>query len=304
MLIVIDMQYDFLPTKFPSENNYEYGDAFGVSQGDDIKKEICEAIQGHEGPVALTRDYHPCQHVSFAGPKLPDILQRPENVELCEGKGGPQGPFPPHCVHGSQGAMIHEDIENACESREDTPRVFFKGFCPVESFGGAAYPAYMAKGRLPGFPQAGGCMTNSGSVLGTGSYAFPGFAYQQTSSKHESQMKQLAGTYEGCQVDAYMSLLKQFQCVSLEDHIRSSNVSKVVICGLALDFCVIDTSRTLQRAVGEQVRVHIATDCARPAYVPPGGYLTTAADLLTRANGNNVSFVKIAGSNADGFDMI
>ena len=79
-LLVIDMQRDFVPK---SSSNNPDGGRFGVAEGDHIVP-FCEQLISHfvqKGAyVMATRDYHPCDHASFV----------------------PQGgPFPAHCVQGS-----------------------------------------------------------------------------------------------------------------------------------------------------------------------------------------------------------
>ncbi|MBS0496680.1 MAG: isochorismatase family protein [Proteobacteria bacterium] len=77
-LIVIDMQNDFLP-----------GGSLAVAGGDDIIPQLNRYLAyfaAHRLPVLATRDWHPPDHCSF----------QPQG-----------GPWPPHCIAGSDGAAFH-----------------------------------------------------------------------------------------------------------------------------------------------------------------------------------------------------
>ena len=76
-LILVDVQHDFLP-----------GGSLAVADGDAVIAPLNAAIEEFtaEGlPVVATRDWHPTDHISFA----------------AQG-----GPWPPHCVQGTEGAAF------------------------------------------------------------------------------------------------------------------------------------------------------------------------------------------------------
>lgn len=80
-LLVIDMQYDFLP-----------GGALGVPQGDEVLAPINTLMAGFAArglPVYASRDWHPEDHVSF------------------KARGGP---WPPHCVAETDGACFSKEL--------------------------------------------------------------------------------------------------------------------------------------------------------------------------------------------------
>lgn len=85
-LIIVDMQYDFLP-----------GGALGVEGGDEIIDGIIkEANYTHNrsGLVIASRDYHPADHCSFSDdPQYTDY------------------DWPAHCVQGTKGVKIHPKIK-------------------------------------------------------------------------------------------------------------------------------------------------------------------------------------------------
>ena len=81
-LIVVDVQRDFLP-----------GGALAVAEGDRVVPVLNRYIAlfgRHRLPVLLTRDWHPAGHVSFR----------------AQG-----GPWPPHCVAGTDGAAFAPHLQ-------------------------------------------------------------------------------------------------------------------------------------------------------------------------------------------------
>lgn len=81
-LIVVDVQNDFCP-----------GGALPAPEGDKVVPPLnayIEAFHEEGSPIAASRDWHPEDHMSF----------RKEG-----------GPWPPHCIQGSQGAAYHQDLE-------------------------------------------------------------------------------------------------------------------------------------------------------------------------------------------------
>ena len=80
-LVVVDIQNDFCP-----------GGALAVSNGDIVVAVLNKYIQLFRkagAPIFYTRDWHPQDHSSF------------------KSQGGP---WPPHCVQGTDGAKFHPDL--------------------------------------------------------------------------------------------------------------------------------------------------------------------------------------------------
>jgi nicotinamidase/pyrazinamidase len=79
-LLIVDVQNDFCP-----------GGALAVEDGDrvvPVLNEYARRVAASGGPVFTSRDWHPPQTRHFRS-------------------GG--GPWPPHCVQGTEGAAFHPD---------------------------------------------------------------------------------------------------------------------------------------------------------------------------------------------------
>jgi len=104
-LVVVDVQRDFCP-----------GGTLPVAEGDRVVPALnkyIEKFQAAGGPIIFTRDWHPPDHSSF------------------KQQGGP---WPPHCVQGSEGAKFHPDLHVPPEGeivskadKKDEAYSFFQG---------------------------------------------------------------------------------------------------------------------------------------------------------------------------------
>ena len=92
-LIVIDLQNDFCP-----------GGALAVAGGDAIVPGVNALMQRFE-TIALTQDWHPVDHSSFASQHADAAPFQMTNMPY-----GPQVLWPDHCVQGSHGAAFHPDL--------------------------------------------------------------------------------------------------------------------------------------------------------------------------------------------------
>lgn len=98
-LLIVDMQYDFIP-----------GGALEVEGGDEIIDDINKIgknFQNKDYYVLFTQDWHPKGHMSFAS-SHPG--KEPSDEFETEGIGPIL--WPDHCVQGTHGAQIHEDLDN------------------------------------------------------------------------------------------------------------------------------------------------------------------------------------------------
>jgi nicotinamidase/pyrazinamidase len=94
VLLVIDMQYDFMP-----------GGALAVAEGDTLVPLINRLGQQFRG-VVITQDWHPAGHISFASSHSGRIP-----FEITTLPYGPQTLWPDHCIQGSHGAQLHAELD-------------------------------------------------------------------------------------------------------------------------------------------------------------------------------------------------
>lgn len=99
-LLLIDLQYDFLP-----------GGALAVPEGDATVLVANRLMDRFEFVVA-SQDWHPADHLSFAS-------QHPgravfEEIEL---DGQSQVLWPDHCVQGTRGAELHQELRTGSIDR-------------------------------------------------------------------------------------------------------------------------------------------------------------------------------------------
>ncbi|MET3897653.1 nicotinamidase/pyrazinamidase [Devosia sp. UYZn731] len=94
VLIVVDMQYDFLP-----------GGSLAVAGGDEIVP-LINTLAKRFTNVIFTQDWHPADHISFAS-------QHPGKnpFDLIELTYGPQVLWPDHCVWNTRGAELSADLD-------------------------------------------------------------------------------------------------------------------------------------------------------------------------------------------------
>jgi nicotinamidase/pyrazinamidase len=112
-LVLVDLQYDFMP-----------GGALAVADGHATVPVALRLIPQFE-IVAATQDWHPHDHKSFAvnnpGTEVGQVIQL---------AGHPQVMWPAHCVLGTRGAELHEDLDGISQ-------VFQKGTNPeLDSYSG------------------------------------------------------------------------------------------------------------------------------------------------------------------------
>ena len=156
-LLIVDPQVDFLP-----------GGSLGVPQGDAVLAPINRLIdlyRTHALPVYVSRDWHPALHCSFAG----------------QG-----GPWPVHCVAGSDGARF-----------------------------------------APGLQLADAVVVSKATTV---------------------------------DVDAYSA----FNGTGLADTLRERGIRRLVVCGLATDYCVLNT---VLDALAAGFEVLLATEAIRAVNV-------------------------------------
>jgi nicotinamidase/pyrazinamidase len=114
-LILVDVQNDFMP-----------GGPLEVPHGNIIVP-VINRILGYFDLVVATQDWHPKKHKSFASNH---IGKKP--FEIIERNGIKQTLWPDHCIQGSIGAELHNDIES-----NRIAAIFRKGMDPdIDSYSG------------------------------------------------------------------------------------------------------------------------------------------------------------------------
>ena len=114
-LILIDLQYDFMP-----------GGALAVARGDEVVAVANRLMRSHDLVVA-TQDWHPADHKSFASQH-----EGKEVGEVIDLDGLPQVMWPDHCVQGTRGARIVEELDT-----RQIAAIFRKGMDPeIDSYSG------------------------------------------------------------------------------------------------------------------------------------------------------------------------
>ena len=114
-LIIVDVQYDFLP-----------GGALAVPNGDDII-ELINRIQGNYDLIVATQDWHPEGHHSFAS-----AHEGKQPFDVIDLEGLEQVLWPDHCVQGTYGAQLSEQL-----AAHRIEAIFRKGTEPnIDSYSG------------------------------------------------------------------------------------------------------------------------------------------------------------------------
>ncbi len=94
VFIVVDVQYDFLP-----------GGALAVPKGDEVIAPI-NALAKRFQHVVMTQDWHTKAHVSFASRHAGKKPFEQTKLEY-----GDQVLWPDHCIQGTRGAMISDEVQ-------------------------------------------------------------------------------------------------------------------------------------------------------------------------------------------------
>lgn len=108
LLLLIDIQNDFCP-----------GGALAVADGDAVVP-VANALIDRFSHVALTQDWHPAGHSSFASSNAGAAAFSAVGTDH-----GPQTLWPDHCIQGTAGAAFHPDL-----TIDRAELVIRKGFRP------------------------------------------------------------------------------------------------------------------------------------------------------------------------------
>jgi nicotinamidase/pyrazinamidase len=133
-LVVVDLQYDFMP-----------GGALSVADGDQIVS-IANSVQQKFELVVATQDWHPPEHGSF-------VANHPRRKvgEVIDLDGFEQILWPVHCVQGTRGAELVGQFDTL-----RVRRIFQKGTDPrIDSYSGFCDNAHRKATGLSDFLLAG-----------------------------------------------------------------------------------------------------------------------------------------------------
>eukprot|EP01062_Namystynia_karyoxenos_P029772 TRINITY_DN22316_c0_g1_i2.p1 TRINITY_DN22316_c0_g1~~TRINITY_DN22316_c0_g1_i2.p1 ORF type:complete len:552 (+),score=144.63 TRINITY_DN22316_c0_g1_i2:83-1738(+) len=244
-LLVIDMQNDFVPAGAFNKN----GGRLGCREGDVIAEPITQLMElfaRQGGMVVATRDYHPLDHCSFAG---------------CGGD------LPVHCIGGHVGSYFYHPVAEALERllRDPATRsrtvIAFKGYYEeADSFGGLTYDQQGMASRdtikgLHALPTKGQPEELHGEVL-TGCVVL------------KCSAREFEDTVD---VNAPPDIVqKEHAKLKLEDVLREGRIKRLFVCGLAFDYCVLDTTCNGTKLGWDQA--YLVADAARPAYIPSSDF--------------------------------
>jgi len=286
-LLIIDMQNDFIPGDVAPD-----GGRFGVAEGGSCVLPIVKLIEAFAEQGALvvgTRDYHPHDHCSF---------------------NGYGGPFPAHCVQGSAGsfffpaigkALIAAEKVSAKQARktkhsfgekqctvEKFPRpdpksrveIVFKGFVEeVDSFGGLEYSEQYFKERVEHCDWKPNTKYECVSCAGpwTGCWSFKCSALAET-------------------IDAPPDLMAVVRPDKKKLHDIIPKKGRLLVVGLAFDFCVMD-SAVNANILGFE-KVFICIEAVRAAHIPGigqhgSGFLSPPEMLVEKFKKHKIGIVSL-----------
>ncbi|CAJ1418600.1 unnamed protein product [Effrenium voratum] len=266
VLIVVDMQNDFVEV----DHLNPHGGAFAVAEGSSVSPLIVQLMNHFTkcgGDVVLTRDYHPKKHCSFIPQK---------------------GPFPPHCVQGTQGSFFYEPIAKAISKLhngdahyKDEVRIAFKGFHEdIDSFGSFQYDEDSAEGRLAKTEEV-----EEKRLHGCSLCAWTGAVILESSNQEADP-------------NAPPDVLSVLRRDPLGEFLTHRGTERVFVCGLAMDFCVLDTALNGTKK-GFSHHMHLILDASRAAHLPSmgqfgTGFLSDPAAIKQKLKDHDVKVVPTA----------
>lgn len=281
ILLIIDVQNDFTRGSFTVENAPNCVAAINY---------ILNHNNFHH--VFLTKDFHPPDHVSFWNVHPADV----DGIKTRRITPDFKTHFPPHCVQSNNvqgdyitdipleskgnckprgGAKFHPDLLPSLVALKQSPKdsVFFKGFHPeFDSFGGVMY--------------------KNDDYTDTAHVAVYGRAHENC------QREACSGAFQATELSSwdadptdpifYRTTPTQSLGKAIQDKKGISNNIPIYICGLALDFCVLDTALNLRKQ-NSLYKIYIVIDASYPAYVQ-GRHITPFWELVKKCARNNIKF--------------
>lgn len=263
-LIVLDMQNDHLPV----DDINPHGGSIATLEASSIVPLVLDLMQHFSdqgGMVVATRDYHPTDHCSFI-----DSL----------------GPFPTHCVQGSAGSHFYNPIGECIQRlRQDKfgsgrCEVIFKGFHEdIDSPGGFEY-VEEGGGPAPHPTQRESSETIGGCPLS----AWTGASLLKCSNLDTD-------------VNAPPDILASHRRISLPSLLNQKSVKRLFICGLRLDYSVLETAVNAASAGFSDVSMIL--DATRAAHLSGvgqfgSGFIQDPSHLTAKLSEGGVKLVPSA----------
>ena len=307
VLFVIDMQYDFLPYMNsenytnPSMVNKGGGGSFQVSEGEGVVNGIAELIKEWKGKIIATKDFHPKEHCSFTSTT---------------------GIYPPHCIAGTKGANIVKQISDALESKNNKNKnkvaIGYKGYDKtVNSYSGVKYvkknsgnfqnnnskPSinYVSSRQPVGndFKNAEGKCTCSydnqnNTIVKTGAII--------VEFEHNKKIELSSVLNFGNNNNRNSRLIAESiknTSRTVESFYNTNSPKNFYVCGLAGDYCVIDTAINLKNA-NPNSNVYIYADLTRYVLLPPNNFRPTKPSTIAKkCEHYGIKFIFYNKNNAD-----
>ena len=223
---------------------------FYVLGGDEIIKPIVSLIQS-SNRVWLSIDAHPRNHVSF----------------FTRGKDTSMG-FPPHCVDGTLGQWIVREIHDAAVEIGKACQFFWKA-CDeeVDSFG--AYPYCDCKSNFDYKKLWNEKLFNKLHDKCWRVRSKTGGFVAVPNSALFTNPKELFSTLYDTPPEQKMKHMGIKQYINEKD----KTITDIYVCGLAGDFCVLDTCLNMKKdfkAQNKEINVHFLASHVQYAQLPQG----------------------------------
>ena len=239
IIFVIDMQNDFIPDSPDSKKE----GAFAVVEGDSIINPIAKLVKKTKAHIIASRDYHPIDHCSFAN-------------------------FPPHCMWGTHGSKFAKPIERELLAK-DSVVVCFKGFHKhADSFGAAPYNLKYAQQRKElclkdKFKQCKHLNMTGAYLLDATAQKIKISGFPTNFQKKIDNCESMTPTYKpkACMMTSILNYVNHLKSTATTS---SKKKSSIYICGLAADYCVLDTAINLSQSKYDSI--YIIYDLTRYAW--------------------------------------
>jgi len=265
VLYIIDMQYDFMDEEFlhkesDGDKDKKIG-SFAVAEGKDLvvaEKGFLKWLVDNApnfDKIYVSRDFHTEKHMSF--------------MEFNGNKENIRGNYPPHCVQGTKGAMLHENLITTLTN--------------------------LYKGEIEKIPQDLDAKVHTSKINEKYKVLFKGInddnesysalaydleeKYTQYHAKSDNQTTEVKGGYVHSSM-TFDNALKYNENIANTDDFNVHELDEFYdneepipasyyVCGLAGDFCVRDTAYAIGNTKkNENSQVYVLGDYTRYVFVP------------------------------------